>query len=656
MATIDTIQAAGKEQKLLPSSVENLQTMLQGDFLPEWARNAIDELVAGEHWDELNDRFYKTMAFGTGGLRGRTIGNVTPPSEMGTPGALGEPEHPGIGTNMLNDFTVVRSTIGLFRYTQKYLADVEQYDTPKLVITHDVRHYSRYFCELAASVWTQCGGLALIFEGPRSTPFLSFAIREVKAHAGVNITASHNPPHDNGYKAYFGDGGQVVPPHAARIIEEVNAVALEEVPAYLDIQLDKVVTLPDSLEESYLEVLEDNLLDIELIEKAPPSVVFTPNHGTGQVSILPALKNLGVTVHPVPEQMAMDGRFPNSESANPENAGAFNLALPLAQELQADGVIATDPDADRLGCGARTPDGQMKLYTGNQLGSAIAEYRVHKLKEIGILTPDNVGNAALIKTFVTTPLQEAIAKANGLKCINTLTGFKWIGEKLRDYEDQLLEAIFDEEGIGLDYDGTDLSTRVQLLLEYSTFYVFGGEESYGYLASDRVRDKDANAAVLMFCELLAYLKLNNLTLEEYLDAIYLKYGYYRETLINLFFEGAAGAQKIQNILASYASNPPAEIDGVKVARVTNFAADDIQDADGKPIPREKFFLLELENGYRFAARGSGTEPKIKFYCFAQEDVTSESELDSAKARADERIQSLAKAIEADARERAEQPS
>lgn len=653
MSTIDIINQAASDGKIFESARENLTTFIEGDFLPEWARKAIDELATEGQWDELNDRFYKTMAFGTGGLRGRTIGRVTPPSELGTPGELGEPQHPAIGTNVLNDFTVVRSTVGLFRYTQKYLAEMEQFDTPKLVICHDVRHYSRHFCELAASTWTRCGGLALIFDGPRSTPELSFAIRHLKCHAGVNITASHNPPHDNGYKAYFGDGGQIVPPHAGGIIGEVDAVALDEIPAYLDIVLDNVIELPESVDEAYLEALEENVLNPEIFQRQKPKIVFTPNHGTGQVSILPACEVYDIDLNTVPKQMPMDGRFPEVDSPNPENASAFDKAIALANEIEADAVIATDPDADRLGCGARDANGNMTLYTGNQLGSAIAEYRVSQLKEMGILPQEGTENAALIKTFVTTPLQEAIAKAHGLKCVNTLTGFKWIGEKLKDYEEELTEALWDEEGIGLDYDATDLSTRVQLLLEYATYYVFGGEESYGYLASDRVRDKDANAAVLMFAELLAYLKESGITLDTYLDGLYLKYGYYREGLVNLYYEGAAGSEKIQNILQSLKDDEPESINGVAVAKVTDFGSQDLSDVDGKPIPKEKFFFLELENGYRIAVRGSGTEPKIKFYLFAREDVASEADLSDAKARAEAGIASLTEAIKAEANRRAE---
>lgn len=653
MSTLDSVKQAGQAGKLLPTSVEAIETWLTGGFLPTWATKAIDELVADEQWEELNNRFYQPIKFGTGGMRTRTIGEVTPASETGTPTGLGAPEHPAVGTNMLNDFNVVRATIGLYRHCVDYLAEIEQYDVPKLVIGHDVRHYSRHFCELAASTWTKLGGLAMIFDGPRATPHLSFAVRHLKCTAGIVITASHNPPHDNGYKAYFADGAQVVSPHAEAIIEKFSQVELGELPPFLEKDLAKVVTLSDSVDDAYYEALEDNVLDPEVFEKARPSFVFTPNHGTGAISAIPLMEVFDVEVHPVGEQMVQDGRFPTVESPNPEIKTAFDMALAKAAEVGADGVIATDPDADRLGVGARNADGEMILYTGNQLGSCLAEYRVSKLKEMGILPLEGSQNAALIKTFVTTPMQEAIATAHGLKCINTLTGFKWIGEKLKHYQEDLEDKLFEEEGLALDYDETDLSTRVSLLMDYSTYYVFGGEESYGYLASDRVRDKDATGAILMFSELMAYLKGQGLTFAEYLDGLYLKYGYYAESLLNIYFEGAAGSQKIKNIIESYRSNPPTEINGAKVVKLVDFGKDDIHDADEKPIPKENFYFVELDNGYRYAVRGSGTEPKIKFYCFAHEAVESGDALPGVKAATAEKVDAMKAALDADARQRAE---
>lgn len=650
--TLLSIEQAGKDGKLLATSVENIKTWYTGGFLPQWALNSIDELVAAGEWDELNNRFYQQMKFGTGGMRGTSISGLSTKEETGTPNAVGTPAYASVGSNVLNDFNIARATIGLYNYCAKFLEENERFETPKLVIAHDVRHFSRHFCELAASVWSKLGGKALIFDGPRATPELSFAVRHLKCTAGIVITASHNPPGDNGYKVYFEDGAQVISPHAEGIIDEVHQVELASLPPYLEIEHAGVVTLPASVDEAYMDVLEDNVLDPDLFESHAPKAVFTPIHGTGGVIGIPLLEGYGVKVVDVPEQWKQDPRFPTVKSPNPENPAALEMALERGRETQADLVLATDPDGDRMAVAAPDKNGEWQLYTGNMSGSMLAEYRVSKLKEMGIIPPEGSERAALVKTFVTTPLQEAIAKENGLKCINTLTGFKWIGARLGLYQQELEEALFEEEGIALDYNETDLSTRVSLLSEYSTYYVFGGEESYGYLASDRVRDKDASAACLMICELAAHLKSVGLTFDEYLDGIYLRYGYYREGLVNIYFEGASGAQKIRNIINSYRENPPTEINGVKIAKVTDFGRDTIKDADGEAIPKEDFYFLELENGYQYAVRGSGTEPKIKFYVFAREQVTSEAELEATKQKATDALDALSKAIETDARQRA----
>jgi len=653
MAISEKLQTAAKSGQLLQSTFEHLEAWLTGGFLPEWAVAAVTELIEQEAWEELNDRFYKMLAFGTGGMRGRTIGRISANSETGTLSAGGSPEHAAVGTNVLNDFNIIRATMGLYRYCAQFLAQESIYSPPKLVIAHDVRHFSRHFCELTASTWTQLGGYAMIFDGPRSTPHLSFAVRELRATAGIVITASHNPPHDNGFKVYFSDGAQVVSPHAEGIIEQVNATSWADVPPFLDKKLDRVVILSGAIDTAYLDVLEDNVLEPEVMANHAPKVVFTPIHGTGGVISVPLMQGYGVEVVEVAEQAQMDGRFPTVQSPNPENAEALQMAIDKAEAVGADLVLATDPDCDRMGIAVRDKEGKMVLLTGNMIGSVLAEYRVSKLKEIGILPAEGSKRAALIKTFVTTPLQAAIAEAHGLKLINTLTGFKWIGAKLERYQQELEAGMLEEEGIALDYNRTDVSTRVELLLEYSTFYVFGGEESYGYLASDRVRDKDANAAVIMVCELAAALKQQGITFTEYLDRLYLKYGYHLETLLNIYYEGAAGASKIKNIIASYRTQPPQELNGVAVTKFTDFGVEDLQDADGVAIPKENFYFLELANGYSYAVRGSGTEPKIKFYCFAREAVTSAEQLASVKAITHSNLEALKAAIEADARSRAE---
>lgn len=653
MSVIENIEAAGANGSLLPSTVENLKIWASADFLPAWTGESIAELVDKGEWDELNDRFYQNLAFGTGGIRGRTIGRVSTAAETGTLSEQGSPAHAAVGSNVLNDFNLVRATIGLFRYVKKYLDDNGRHDLPRFVIAHDVRHFSRHFCELAASTWCKLGGQAMIFEGPRSTPQLSFAVRQCNATCGAVITASHNPSHDNGFKVYFEDGAQVVSPHAEGIVDLVNLVKLEELPAFLDIDIEPVIALGADSDLPYLELLKEMVVDTEVMEAQASKIVFTPIHGTGAISSVPALKDLGVEVIEVPEQSVMDPRFPSVKSPNPENAEALAMGIAKANEVGADVVVATDPDADRMGVAVRNREGEMVLLTGNQIGTILAEYRITTLKDAEIIPEDGSENCVLIKTFVTSPMQEAVATWHGLKTINTLTGFKWIGEKLAGYEAEMKANLFEKEGLALDYDACDVWTKADLMQDYSTFFVFGGEESYGYLATDKLRDKDANAAVLMFCEVAAFLKAQEMTFPEYLDGLYLQHGYYQEKTINIYYEGAAGSQKIANILASYRSNPPKAFGDVEVSGFTDFGKDEIIDADGKKIAPQDFYFLELSNGYSFAVRGSGTEPKIKFYVFGRSDLTTPEEMDEVKSKASEVMESVLKAIDADARERAE---
>lgn len=654
MKILELIEAAYGEGSLLESTVGNLKQWLGADLLPDWAGESIAELVRGEEWEELNDRFYQNLAFGTGGMRGRTIGRVTPAAEGGSYSEGGRPDHAAVGNNVLNDFNIIRATIGLFRYVERYLRDQDRrVEVPTFVIAHDVRHFSRHFCELAASTWSRMGGRALIFEGPRATPQLSFAVRYNRATCGAVITASHNPPHDNGFKVYFEDGAQVVAPHAEAIVERVSAVALEEVPPFLEVDLDPVVRLGPDTDDAYLSMLEETVIDREVIEDEAPKVVFSPIHGTGAIGALPALERAGVQVVEVSGQMLPDPDFSTVRSPNPENAEALEMAIAKADEVGADVVLATDPDADRMGVAVRNRSGEMVLLTGNQIGAILAEYRIRTLKDAEFLPEAGHENAALIKTFVTSPLLEAITGSHGLKTINTLTGFKWIGEKLADYEARMKEELFRAEGLAVDYDACALWTAGDLMLDYSTFYAFGCEESYGFLATDRVRDKDANLAALLFCEVAAFLKANDTYFPEYLDSIYMRHGYYEEKTVNIYYEGAAGSRKIRNILESYRANPPKAFGPVEVAGFTDFGKEEIIDVDGKRIPPQDFYFLELNNGYSFAVRGSGTEPKIKFYVFGRSDVGEVEDLPEVKAEAGKVMRQILEAIEADARKRAE---
>jgi phosphoglucomutase len=648
MTPSDKISQATKDGKLLPAAAENLTAWLQAG-LPGWARQSLEELVERGEWSELNDRFYRYLEFGTGGMRGRTIGVKAAAAETGTINAQGSPAHANVGSNLLNDFTLLRAVIGLHRYVTKYLAAAKIAAKPRIVIAHDVRHFSRHFCELAASTWVRLGGEAFIFDGPRSTPQLSYSVRHFKAHTGVVITASHNPPHDNGFKAYFVDGAQVTPPHDKGIVAEVDKVALAETKQHLDKQLAGITTLGQVADNDYLAVAAQAVIDADLLRKASLKVVYTNIHGVGGVSTMPAFKSAGVLVTQVPEQAAFDARFPTVKSPNPENAEALALGVALAEKEKIDVVMATDPDSDRVGVAVRNKAGKMELLTGNQVGALLADYRIGKYKELGWIPKEGTPKACLVKTFVTTPLQDAIGKGHGIKVINTLTGFKWIAGKMRGYEEKLVQAM----GPGFNYDATPFRERARLLQLHSTFYLFGTEESYGYLPNDSLRDKDGNSACLMFAEVCAWVKSRGLTVSEYLDEIYLRYGFYLEGVINIYYEGATGAAKIKRILDTYRTSPPTGFGDTKVTRFQDFGREKFFDADNEQIPAQDLYIVTLANGYSFAARGSGTEPKMKFYLFASEPVKSTADLPAAKARTKATLDALKTLIEADARKRAD---
>lgn len=623
--------------KIMESSAANILGWLDENFLPEWAIDALVELFEEGRYEEINDRFFRFLAFGTGGMRGRTIGKQPAMAELGRQSEQGTPEHAAVGANNMNDFNVVRATMGLFNYCKGYL-DANGGGTPKLVVAYDVRHFSKRFCELAASVWTRMGGEAYIFDSPRSTPQLSFSVRQLKTTAGIVITASHNPPHDNGYKVYFSDGAQAISPHAEGIVEQVGKVSWKEVGKYLDINLDGVKRVPEEAEQAYIKSIENCVIDAKVLADNKPKVVFTSVHGTG-VTMCPAvMRHFGLDPYFVEPQMKIDSRFPTVKQPNPEYAETLSMGIQKMRETGAECLMATDPDADRMGVAIRTRSGEIRLLTGNMIGSLLAQYRISRMIEKGIIT--NPAKCAVIKTFVTTPLQDKIAAAYGIKCINTLTGFKWIGGRLELYRKQL------EKALGKSVDDLTYLERAKLSQEYSTFFVFGGEESYGYLGTDLVRDKDANAAVMMFCEMLGYLKSIGKTVDEYLDDIYLKCGYYLESLRSVYREGAAGAKQIQDFLVKLGEKPLESVGGVKVAKAVNFAKDEIFDADGIKIPSERFYFYTLENGYSFAIRGSGTEPKIKFYAFAHEKADSLEGLAKAKQTAKTELDRILDDLEA----------
>jgi phosphoglucomutase len=634
-----SLSAAVSSGKLLESARTNILALLAGSSNPVTAA-AIGELIDAGAWEELNDRFFKTLAFGTGGLRGRTIGRVITAAEQGNGGPNGRPEHPCVGTATMNFYNVGRAVRGMVAYARRFVGDSRK---PMLVFAHDTRHFSRDFAEFCAKVASDLGCDAYLFEGPRSTPQLSFAVRELRADAGVVLTASHNPPHDNGFKAYFNDGAQIVDPHASGIISEVNAVVSETYEPLPEGQRGSITVLGKEMDERYTARLTSLLLQPKLLEGASTKVVFTNLHGTGGTINVPMLRSFGFEVLTVPEQDVQDGRFPTVESPNPENAPALKMAIDLAEKTAAEIVIGTDPDADRMGVAVRDAAGAMQLLTGNQIGSLMAWYRLKTCFDLGWLTHANRSRAVLVKTFVTTELQRAIADGFGVGIVDTLTGFKYIAGKLRKYEDSIPA---DKKG---DYRSLGEDQTRALRLEYSRFFVFGGEESYGYLGSDSVRDKDANGATLMFAEVAAYAKSLGKTIPEILDAIYAEYGYHLEIGKSLVMEGADGAAKIQALAESYAANPPAEVDGAPVARVRDFAKQDIFDQEGDLIPKEKMIFIDLADGRSFAVRPSGTEPKIKFYLFGK--AAPGGDLASAKQNVRNGLDSLWEWIEADAKTR-----
>src|SRR5689334_7184134 len=634
----EQINHALSDGKLRSDAAEQISKTLVGAE-SDFAGRVIGELIGANEWEELNDRFYKTLAFGTGGLRGRTIGRVVTKAELGTPNALGRPEFPCVGTNAMNYFNVARATRGLVSYIRKWRAKNATAGRSKIVIAHDTRHFSKEFAQLAAETAATHGCDAVVFEGPRSTPELSFVVRYLKADAGVVVTASHNPPHDNGYKVYFSDGAQVVEPHASGIIAEVNSDEEARTRVHKDSPADvrgEIMTAGEDIDRAYMERLETLVLDPGVIATARDlKIVYTPIHGTGGIIVKPMLRKLDVNFRVVPEQDQMDGRFPTVQSPNPENAEALKLGIALAQKENANLVAATDPDCDRLGVAVRTASSEMKLLSGNQIGSVLVWYRAKTFFDRGILNKENAHRGVIIKTFVTSDLQKVIAEKFGLRCIDTLTGFKYNGAKLNKYEEETATPNYREL--------SEEETR-RLRLQKSSFYVFGSEESYGYSGADFVHDKDANAAVIMFCEVAAYAKSRGMTLDELLDEIFCEFGYFEEKNHSIYFEGADGAEKIRRLLISYDENPPRQMLDSTITRIRNFEKETIRDVEGDEIPKEKMLIFELADKTRIAVRGSGTEPKIKYYLFGarlpSNGKLSREELTRARAEIGQKLDAL----------------
>lgn len=516
--------------------------------------------------DEIFDRFYRELEFGTGGLRGVI----------------------GAGTNRMNFYTVGKATQGLANFINKQGAAAKG-----VAIAFDSRRMSPEFADTAACVLAANGIKAYIFDSLRPTPELSFALRTLGCTAGIVVTASHNPPEYNGYKVYWEDGAQITAPKDAQIIGEVNAIKDYAEIKKMTTEEAKAAGLYEvigkEIDDKYMEALKKLVLHPEAIKQMASSlkIVYTPLHGTGNVPVRRVLKELGfeqVTV--VPEQELPDGNFPTVSYPNPEDKKAFALALDLAKKVDADLVLATDPDADRLGVYAKdTKTGEYKVFTGNMSGMLICEYEMSQKKALGIL-PEN---GALVTTIVSSNMAQAVAKEYGMKFIECLTGFKYIGEQIK---------FFEQSG--------------------SNEYVFGFEESYGCLVGTHARDKDAVVAVMALCEAAAYYKTQGITLWDQMLNIYNKYGYYKEDLFTMTFKGADGAKKMQDMMDAYRKNTPKQVGAYKVLRLRDYKNDVITDlATGETVPtglpKSNVLYFELENDAWFCVRPSGTEPKIKFY-------------------------------------------
>ena len=651
----EQLASAVKDGHLLASAEQNINEFLNLEPSPDWVSAGLHELLESNNWEELNDRFHQNLAFGTGGMRGRTIGKTITFAERGETKEGETPAFACVGSNTLNEFTLLRATKALYSYLNKWMQQNGILEQPRLVVAHDVRHFSPKFSELVSRSWAKMGGYSMVFEGPRSTPQLSFAVRHRYAHAGVVITASHNPYHDNGFKAYFGDGAQLVPPHDLGVVEEYNRIKLSEISHWLEkdgLSDTEVAVLTTEDDMAYKGALEDAVLNPDLLKNIAPKIVFTPIHGTGAISSVPALWDHGVQVALVDEQSKEDANFGTVKSPNPENQEALLLGIKVAKKTKSPYVFASDPDCDRIGVAVEESKGNFTCLTGNQVACLIAEYRLLALKHKQILREGNASGFAILKTFVTSPMLDKIASAFGIRCINTPTGFKWMAQKMLKYEEGAQVRIQEGEGVGLDFDSTELFTRMDILSKYSTCTVLAAEESYGYLPLDLVRDKDGNASSLAIAEAFAFMESTGTNPLKFLDTIYQKYGYHLEKTENIYFEGAEGSAIISGLIESYRKNPLSEVAGFKVIKSKDFSEEGFIDEDEDLLPCQNFIQLFLDNNFSLAIRPSGTEPKIKYYLFGCGEPRS-SDLESSKKAVSEDLEKIGKWLVEDARERAE---
>lgn len=562
--------------KLDKTAEKNIKKWLKGKYDPE-TKAIIQKWLDEGNETQLTDSFYKNLEFGTGGMRGEI----------------------GVGSNRMNKYTVGAATQGL----ANYLNQVYPGGDINVAIAHDSRNFSPEFAKIAADIFSANGITAHLYPALRPTPQLSFTVRELGCQAGLVITASHNPREYNGYKVYWNDGSQVVAPHDKRIVEEVNAITNVSKIKFRGIK-KRIKTIKPALDKKYLKAVKSICVSPRIIKsQSDLKIVFSPIHGTGITMVPAALEQLGfrnVTI--VEEQATPDGNFPTVVYPNPEEKEAMSMALAKAKEIDADLVIATDPDADRVGMAVKNPAGEWQLLNGNQAASLIIYYLLKAWKKAKKLT----GAEFVAKTIVTTDLIDAMAAKANVKCYNTLTGFKYIAQVIRETEGK-------EQFIG------------------------GGEESYGYLIGDKVRDKDAIAACAIIAELTAYAKHNGNSLFDFLAEMYQQNGFYYEELVSVTKKGKSGAEDIQKMMLSFRQNPPKTLAGSPVIRMDDYKTLDRtylktntteKIPEGMGIEPSNVLQFFTEDGTKFTCRPSGTEPKIKFYVGVKEALASKEAFDS----------------------------
>ncbi len=539
-------------------------------------RKEVEDLLQAGNFTELNERFYTSLSFGTGGLRGMIGG----------------------GTNRMNPAVVRSATQGLADYVNSAVKN------GSAVIAHDSRHFSDLFALEAALVLAANGIKTYLFKNLRPTPVLSFAVRHLKATTGIVVTASHNPPEYNGYKVYWDDGAQVLPPHDVGIIERVRAVTSARTMAKADaLARGLLVEIEEEIDQPYRVMVKSQAIRPELFRGTKVKIVYTPLHGTGITQVPFIMKDLGIELSVVASQAVSDGAFPTVSSPNPEEHSAMQLAIDQAKRENADLIIGTDPDADRIGIGV-PHQGDWVLLNGNQLGTLLADYIFSSLKEKGRLPAKPV----FINTIVTTELHNLIAQSYGARTERVLTGFKYIGEKIRGYE---------AGGEGWTY-------------------VFGGEESYGFLFGSAVRDKDAVSTTAITVEMALWHLSQGRSVMEALNALYEKHGYFHEILISKTFKGQSGLETMKAFMAGLRKSPPPDIGGLKVAKAVDYLP-------GKELPSSDVVQFVLGDGSTVTVRPSGTEPKIKFYasCRSAQGLA----LARAKAEVDAKLAAISAALD-----------